>query len=198
MKILKASFPTVSLVLLIVQLALVSSVAAKYFYERWRCPRVWTRASGYDPDLALRGRYLSLQLIVDGCRSTLPSATQAAFPRDANGAVKPGRYAIGTNLPITFRADVKAEDNTLTATRITGDESGSKGLEVSAWPGAPCNAMRLAAPVDFFLSEHAQDPLPLKKGQELWIEVTVPRAGPPRPIQLALRQDGDWRPLGFE
>ena len=34
----------------------------------------------------MRGRYLSLQLTVDGCQSTLPSAKQADFPRDVNGA----------------------------------------------------------------------------------------------------------------
>lgn len=197
MKIFRASFPAVSLVILVAQLALVSSVAAKYLYERWRCPRVWTRAGGYDPELTMRGRYLSLQLMVDGCRSTLPSATEAAFPRDTTGAVQPGPYSIATQ-PITFRADVKVEQNTLTAMRINDDETGTKGLEVSAFPGAPCNAMRLAAPVNFFVAEHAQDPLPLKKGQELWIEVTVPPQGPPRPIQLALKQSGEWRPLAFE
>lgn len=197
MRIFKASFPAVSLVILVVQLGLVSSIAAKYLYERWKCPRVWTRASGYDPELAMRGRYLSLQLMVDGCGSTLPSAAQAAFLRDTTGAVKPGPYSIGKQ-PTTFRADVRAQDNTLRTMRIANDESGTEGLEVSAMPGAPCDAMRLDEPVDFFIPEHAQDPLPLQKGQELWIEVTVPPKGPPRPIQLALKRDGSWQPLAFE
>lgn len=197
MRIFKARFSAVSLVVLIVQFFLVSSVAGKYLYERWRCPRVWTRASGYDPELAMRGRYLRLQLMVDGCRSTLPSAAQAAFPRDASGAVKSGRYSIGKQ-PITFRANVKVEDNTLRAMHIAEDESGTEGLEVSAIPDAQCNAMRLDDPVNFYISEHARDPLPLKRGEQLWIEVTVPPAGPPRPIQLALKQDGGWKPLAFE
>lgn len=197
MKIFKASFPAVSLVILIAQLVLVSSVGGKYLYERWRCPRVWTRASGYDPDLFMRGRYLSLQLMVDGCRSTLPSAAQAAFPRDTSGAVKPGQYSLGRQ-PSTFRATLTVEENTLWAMRIATDESGSEGLEVSAPPAAPCRAMRLDTPVDFYIPELAPDPLPLTKNQELWIEVTVPPKGPPRPIQLALKQDGGWRPLAFE
>src|ERR1019366_1467377 len=66
-----------SLLLLAIQLALVSSIAAKYYYQRSTCPRVWTRTAAYDPELVLRGRYLSLQLDVDGCQSTLPSAKQA-------------------------------------------------------------------------------------------------------------------------
>ena len=58
--------------------------------------------------------------------------------------------------------------------------------------------MRLADPVYFYISEHAQSPLPRDARAELWIEVTVPPKGPPRPIQLALKQNGDWRPLAFE
>ena len=61
-----------SIALLVIQLAIVSTVAAKYLYQRSTCPRVWTRAAAYDPELVMRGRYLSLQLTVDGCESTLP------------------------------------------------------------------------------------------------------------------------------
>ena len=68
--------------LLLFQLLIVSTVAAKYLYQRATCPRVWTRAAAYDPDLVMRGRYLSLQLTVDGCSSTLPSAKDAEFPRN--------------------------------------------------------------------------------------------------------------------
>lgn len=196
MKIFRASYSGVSLALLVVQLALVSSVAGKYFYERWTCPRVWTRAIGFDPELAMRGRYLSLQLLVDGCQSKLPPSTAAAFPDNGIGAVKPGNYSAAAQ-PVVFRADLKVQDETLTAVRIVEDESGAKGLEVSAMPNTPCSAMHLVTPVDFYISEHTPDPLPLKAGQELWIEVTMPPAGPPRPLQLALKQDGRWRPLAF-
>ena len=41
---------------------IVSSVALKYLYQRATCPRVWTRTAAYDPELVMRGRYLSLQL----------------------------------------------------------------------------------------------------------------------------------------
>lgn len=197
MKVFRASFPGISLALVLLQMMLVSSIAGKYEYERWKCPRVWTRANGYDPDLAMRGRYLGLQILVDGCGSTLPSAAEAAFPRDVTGAVKPGAYKVGAQ-PVTFRASLSVENSILKATRIANDESGTRGLEVSAMPGAACNAMRLERPVDFYLSEHAQDPLPLKNGEELWIEVTVPPKGPPRPIQLARKQQEEWVPLGYQ
>ncbi len=58
--------------------------------------------------------------------------------------------------------------------------------------------MRLDAPVGFYIAEHALSPLPLKQGQELWIEVTVPPKGPPRPIQIALKDNGAWKPLAFQ
>ena len=42
-------------------------------------------------------------------------------------------------------------------------------------------------PVAFFLPEHAEDPSRVPKGKELWVEVSVPRKGPPRPIRLEVR-----------
>jgi hypothetical protein len=185
-----------SVALLLIQLAIISSIAAKYLYQRQTCPRVWTRTVAYDPQLPMRGRYLSLQLTVDGCQSTLPSAKAASFPRDINGAAIRGMYMVRASA--VFHADLKVENNRLLAIRIQDDQNGTLGQEVSVWPGAACDAMRLDAPVDFYIAEHAQSPLPLKAGQELWIEVTVPPKGPPRPMQLALKDGGAWRPLAFQ
>jgi hypothetical protein len=58
--------------------------------------------------------------------------------------------------------------------------------------------MRLDAPVDFFIGEHAASRIEIKNEQELWVEVTVPRRGPPRPIQLALKDGKAWKPLGLD
>lgn len=71
-----------SVVLLVVQLAIVSSIAGKYLYQRWTCPRVWTRALAYDPELVMRGRYLSLQLTVDGCGNAPSGITNAEMLRN--------------------------------------------------------------------------------------------------------------------
>ena len=196
MKIGRVTFSAASLVLLIVQLAIVSSIAAKYFYQRWSCPRVWTRAAAIDPELPMRGRYLAMQLTVDGCQSTLPSAKNANFPRDFSGAVKPGPYVLRPN-DVDFRANLKVVNNTLVAVRIEGTEDATAGEEVVGTASSPCNQMQLASSTDFFISDTAQSPLPLKPGQELWIEVTVPPKGPPRPIQLALKDNGAWKPLNL-
>ena len=202
MKIGRFTLSAASFALLIIQLALVSTVAAKYLYQRWSCPRVWTRAAAIDPQLPMRGRYLALQLTVDGCKSTLPSAKDATFPRDVNGAVTPGSYVLRPNA-VVFRADLKVVNNTLVAVRpegqeVEGTEGSAAGEEVVGAADSPCNLMQLASSTDFFISDTAQSPLPLKSGQELWIEVTVPPKGPPRPTQMALKDNGTWKPLNFK
>ena len=187
-----------SIVLLLIQLALVSSVAAKYLYQRSTCPRVWTRALAYDPEMVMRGRYLSLQLTVDGCQSTLNSAFQVQFQHNSDGTPKPNGYTVRSEMPVTFRAKLKVEGNKLVAIRIPEADLTSKGENVTAMPNSYCDALRLDQPVDFYIAEHAADPTPLKRGQELWVEVPVPPQGPPRPIQLALKDNGAWRPLAFQ
>ena len=188
-----------SIILLVIQLALVSSIAGKYFYQRSTCPRAWTRAAAYDPNMVMRGRYLSLRLTVDGCQSTLPSALRATFPRNADGTTKPTGFTVNDEqYPITFRANLKVEKSKLLAIRIPEADLRSKGVNVTAMPGSPCDALRLQQPVDFYIAEHAADPTALRQGEELWIEVTVPPKGPPRPLQLALKDYGAWKPLAFQ
>jgi hypothetical protein len=187
-----------SLVLLVFQLLLVSSIAGKYLYQRWHCPRVWTRAVMYDPSLLMRGRYLSVQLTVDGCRSTLPSAKEAAFPRNIDGVAGGPGFSVTAPVPVRFPATITVEGNKLTAIRIQNPATPSDGVAVEAQPGASCEQMRLATPVNFYIAEHAVTPLPVQPGQELWIEVTVPSSGPPRPLQLALKQNSTWKPLAFQ
>jgi hypothetical protein len=197
MKIGRFAISEMSIALLAVQLGLVSTVGVKYLYQRWRCPRVWTRTDACDRDMPVRGRYLSLQLMVDGCQSTLPSAKEAIFPRDVNGAIRPGPFVLRPQA-VHFSADLKVENNRLEAIRIQDPDLHSGGQEVSVMPGANCENMRLEAPVSFYIADAAGRLLPLKSGGQLWIEVTVPPKGPPRPIQLALKQNGTWRPLGTE
>lgn len=191
MKLSKAS-----ILLLIVQLVIVSSVAAKYLYQRQSCPRVWTRAAAYDPSLPMRGRYLSLQLRVDGCASTLPSAKQAQFPRNSDGTVKYGSvFSIPGTQTVTFPAKLQIKDGHLLAVRPDGVETVKGTQMVTASSTAPCSEMTLVQPVLFFLPEHARSPLPTASGEELWIEVTLPPSGPPRPLHLAIKTAQAWKTL---
>ncbi len=150
----------------------------------------------------MRGRYLSEQLIVDGCQSTLPSAKQATMPRNLDGLPVGLRFSINSAQAVRFLAKLKVEGNKLVAIRIPDSDAQPSqqagGQMVAAWPGSSCEDLRLDTPVDFYIAEHAASPMPLKPGQELWIEVTLPPKGPPRPLQLALKQDGAWKPLAFQ
>ncbi len=188
----------VSLVLLAIQLVIVSSIAGKYLYQRWRCPRVWTRTAAYDPELVMRGRYLSLQLVVDGCRSTLPSHKEADFPRNVDGTVKSPKYVVRGTGMTEFQARLAVEQNRLVALRLPEPEDRREGQMVSAQDGHSCDDMRLETPVNFYIAEHAASPTPIAHGDELWIEVTVPPKGPPRPMQLALKHEGQWKPLAYQ
>lgn len=198
-------FSKTSLVLLLIQLALVSSVAAKYLYQRWSCPRVWTRAVVYDPQLVMRGRYLSLRLYVDGCGRIAPPAEMKpnSWINDPNFNA---RWNIESHSD-RYYARLKVENNKLVAIPFAKQAAGAgyapfmgdaEGITVLAPPGSSCNALRIWQPVNFYIPEHATVPAPLQSGQELWIEVTVPPKGPPRPLQLALKQDGAWKPLAFQ
>jgi uncharacterized membrane-anchored protein len=198
MKIGPIKLSAASLVLLVFQLALVSSIAAKYVYQRRSCPRVWTHTVAVDPELLMRGRYLSLQLMVDGCQSTLPSAKQATFGRNVDGSANQMPYGIAAGQPVEFPAQLGVKNNKLIAVRIPSTDTSPDGETISAVPNSSCDAMRLADPVNFYIPDDAQSPLPRTAGAELWIEVTVPPKGPPRPIQLALKQNGAWQPLAFQ
>jgi hypothetical protein len=54
----------------------------------------------------------------------------------------------------------------------------------------------LVEPVAFFITEHIPDPSGRHEGEELWVEVTIPKKGPPRPIRLGVKKgDGPIIPL---
>jgi hypothetical protein len=69
-------------------------------------------------------------------------------------------------------------------------------LRVDSISSGPEEAKRAVdAPLAFFIPESAADPSRRPPGEELWVEVTVPRRGPPRPIRLGVKADGNLRPL---
>jgi hypothetical protein len=66
------------------------------------------------------------------------------------------------------------------------------GVQVNRWGDRPGS---IAEPVAFFISERVSDPSRRPRGEELWVEVSVPRHGVPRPIRLAVKKDGVLTPL---
>jgi hypothetical protein len=171
------------LILVLIQLVLVLSVAGKYLHERETRPRVWTRAAQFDPSLPLRGRYLALQPMLDAC----------GLPRDAEHTI-PG-YSGGHPF---WRWDVSltAASGKLVP-RLEKSWSPRAGGTLTLFADKPCDQATLSNEVMFFIPDRARVPFPLRAGQELWVEVTLPPSGPPRPIQIALSSAGGFRPLNL-
>lgn len=145
----------------VLQCLLVLSLAGKYALDRERLPRAWAKAVPFDPNLPIRGRYVSLSLEADGPPGSQSYSTFAALSvRNGRLFAEPARSDTGVYL---FRQ---------------GD---------GRW--------RISPPVDFFISEHVPDPSRVAPGEELWVEVSVPRRGEPRPIRLAVKKDGVLTPL---
>lgn len=173
-----------AILLLVIQAALVLSIAGKYLYERKTCPRVWVRTAQYDPNLPLRGRYLGLQLAVDACH----------LPHDRDHQLSMGPQ------PATWRWNVKIvnQDGHLVPVEAGYTQGHLETYELTQWGNRACDRATLVTPVDYFIPDTARSPFPLQPGQELWVEVTVPPMGPPRPIQLATSQNGAFTPLKLD
>jgi hypothetical protein len=158
------------------QIALVASLGAKLAWDRVRLPRAWAKAGSYDPNLPIRGRYLTLQLEV---KLDTPEESQGN-----NGT--PQR-----KIPNYYRGILHVKDGQLAATPTTGEA----GVPLLTWQRQNRTQVVLMEPVLFFLPEHAEGPWQTAAGGELWAEVTVPKKGPPRPIRLAVKRGDTFTPL---
>ena len=177
------------LILMAVQLVLVLSVAGKYLYERKVCPRIWTRAAQFDPNGPLRGRYLALQLVVDACGLPRDAAHFTKGYRVFSGSMEPGYWAWDVSLGV--------KDGRLVAQLEDHARDRENVERVTLREDMPCDRMR-GPNAEYYIPDTAKGPFPLKAGEELWVEVTMPPSGPPRPIQLALSSAAGFRPLKVE
>jgi hypothetical protein len=148
------------LILCGVQTAMVLSVGGKMLLDRATLPRLWVRALPYDPDLPVRGRYVSLTINVE-----------------ARG-FKDGTVYDQTNYSV--------EDGRLIARPASKDGTGAPAANSAS-------SVRLA----YFIPERIPDPSIRLPDEELWVEVTVPRRGPPRPIRLGVKKNGALTPLAL-
>lgn len=160
------------LLLALLHLLLVGSLGGKLLWDRARLPRVWVRAAPYDPDLPIRGRYVRLRLEVDARGDTLPQPTDVGSP------------------PL-FSAKLRVEGDRLVAL----EDVPLNAHWIRLWQVGEETRWLLTTPVAFFIPEHVPDPSRRSPDEELWVEVTVPRKGPPRPIRLGVKKDGALTPL---
>jgi hypothetical protein len=171
---MKAAYKGLAVAL--IHILIVLSLGGKLLHDRATRPRIWVRTASFDPDLPIRGRYLTLSLEVH--------APEPAQPQDPK---YPGLYSGGY-------VDLAVENGQLVAHR----SESATGMMINSWRlqnrgnGNPL----LSPPVVFFIPEHAETPR-LGAGAELWAEVTVPKKGPPRPLQLAVKRGDQWTPLTY-
>jgi len=160
------------LVIAAVHVGLVASLGAKLLYDRATLPRVWGLTTPYDPNLPIRGRYVSLQLVVEphGVRETKPGLASQQ-PQPINLRVEGDR--------LVAEAAARPEDYDPSVLHLRFIDRRSEKLAV------------LAEPVAFFIPEHIPDPSRRQEGEELWAEVTIPKKGLPRPIRLGVKKGND-------
>jgi len=177
---MKMNSITKALVVALLHLAIVLSLGGKLLYDRAYRPRIWVRTGSVDPDLPIRGRYLTLSLQVHA----------PDLRRELNGG--PAQKSDYAWTPVYL----SVENNQLIAHRATRNAN----LYITTWARGTTqtgpDVYSLSPPITFFLPEHADGPW-LQRGGELWAEVTIPRKGPPRPIQLAVKSGTQWKPLKY-
>jgi hypothetical protein len=161
--------------LAILHLALVASLAGKYLVDRHTLPRGWVRVEPYDPELPIRGRYVQLRV---GTR--LADALRTA---DIQKALRFSRW------PIEPARLVLDREGLILKPAASGEKF---------WIRVIDRRYFLNEPVAYFLPEKAADPSRRATGEELWVEVSVPRRGPPRPIRLGVRRGGVLTPLHLD
>jgi GDYXXLXY protein len=152
------------------QMVLVASVGAKFLYDRDHEPRLWVATAPYDPDLPIRGRYVSLALRVDVERKSTSAARKEG--------------------PAMFMARLEARDKRLVAVE---DDNGRHWI--AQRPCGERKCWQLSEPVAYFISEHVPDPSRRPEDETLWVEVTLPPEGAPRPIRLGVMKTGKLQPL---
>jgi hypothetical protein len=139
---------------------------------------------------------LGAKLLVD--RATRPRVWARTAPVDPDSPLR-GRY-------VRLRVEGEPIDflEAVTPVRLT-DLNGQLGFTPA--PDGPTAQLStrdgrkiatLDQPVAFFIPEHVPDPSVRAPGEELWVELTLPKKGAPRPIRLAVKKDGVLTPLDLD
>lgn len=178
------------LLLGVLQAGVLLSLGAVMLVDRVRLPRAWVQTAPYDPELPIRGRYGSLQLLVPApqLRSSLPSTPPSTAATAPAWGLRAPRAAV----------QLLAQGDRLAALPATAQAMASgrgHGAVIESHDGTVM--ARLDQPVAFFIPPDVVDPSRRPRGEELWVEVTVPADGPPRPIRLGLAPEhgGTIKPL---
>jgi len=169
------------LIVAVLHVLMVAAIGGKLLVDRATRPRVWARTGPIDPDLPIRGRYVSLQIEVNAKNDFVLTAQERQdYQAQSQTSNFNPRWWWGSHRA----ARLYAENGKLYA---TPDETSTAMVRIDPSDGTH---VFVDSPVLYFIAEHAQDPswLTWQTKNELWVEVTVPAKGPPRPIRLGVKK----------
>ena len=138
---------------------------------------------------------LGAKLLVD--RATRPRVWARTAPFDPNLPIR-GRYV---RLRIEGQATGLAADANMVPVTLAVRDDALIIMPAPDQTGLSASSLRrdgvaaLDQPLAYFIPEHVPDPSVRAQGEELWVEVTLPRRGPPRPIRLGVKKDGVLTPI---
>ncbi len=162
--------PARGLLLALLQGGLLLSLGGQLLLDRATRPRGWILSEPVDPYLPIRGRYVNLALLVPA-------------PEVPAGQSRPW-----SGERLVLRSE---------AARVRAELAGPGTPRSRSLPATPQDKhWRLGPSVAYFIPPGVADPSRRQDGEQLWVEVTLPAQGPPRPIRLGVqRGDGPIKPL---
>ena len=157
-----------------VQAVLMLSTGVLFWIDREISPRAWVPTAPVDPNLPIRGRYITMTMLV---------------PLRPNDLSKSDAELLNTWQ--TVQLDV--EGDRLIAQ--INDQSIRNQFNGRIRQRQDTLFVNLDHELAFFIPPDVQDPSIQPDGRTFWVEVTLPRFGAPRPIQLGLETNGLIEPL---
>ena len=148
------------LMLASVDAVILASLAAILFVERAVWPRVWVKTVVANAAVPPRGRYATVRIEFEA-QSGLRGGEVALSVRAGRLVATPSALPTGTRLSGSLR-----------------------------WGIADAGPLLVDPPLTVFLPAYLTNPWPRPPDEEVWVEVTVPAHGAPRPIRLGVKKDG--------
>ena len=165
------------LVLAGVQAALMLSTGLLFWFERQISPRAWVPTAPVDPNLPIRGRYITLNMVVP----FVPTRTDVST-----------LHLVGSWQHVQLRVEA---DRLQAVQKVRAGFSTRYGGEIRLSEGSL--VVNPGPELAFFIPPDVKDPSIRPDGSTLWVEVTLPGLGAPRPIQLGIEKDGQIEPLAL-
>ena len=164
------------LLLAAVQAALMLSTGLLFWFDRQISPRAWVPTAPVDPNLPIRGRYITLNMVIP------------FVPINADVSTVD---LVGSWQNVLLRV----EADRLQAVQKVGAGLNNLGGVIRLSEGSL--VINSGPELAFFIAPDVKDPSIRPDGSTLWVEVTLPGLGAPRPIQLGIEKDGRIEPLAL-